>query len=1016
MNAVIDPPRVAAILPSVSKPVLAATDKPPTQVLKRLPVSVPMCSISRRVGGLALALALTVPGAGLAQSAAAADPTGEMRSLRVPGGTAGLARAAGIDPALPRARVMLTAIRVLHELTEGVDAAADTRRRRIAEYLQQLDPKALGPGATAGDAVPLPLPAAAWAKVPDVSPDRKGSLLTLILGNRYAALAYYGLCAMDGQTRAFLATSPAALAAVFEPKRAAVLAMYGRSLRVRGTSIDVPGGQPAVALWEDLVGVPVAQPAAFIGEVLGKDKGQLALFYDTIAHLDGPRQAFALGVRFEDAARRGQRFRALYEAMAPGLAGWDPVLRPFARVPFDATQLLWAMRVSPYGRMAGPSHPLLWQRAFERQGLPITAAELEGLTESDTLDAASLVGLVGVANTTVRRERMETVLVVQRAFGAARASELADVLLVTRAFPTYRALIVTLDRMGLTRPATYSAAVRRADRVTHGSDRQKSTTAVAVFQGALALIERARFSRVLDPAQAEALVTSLCDVSLSDEGEYLGGVASWIERDFFGAVGTQPDDPDAPREGREADDRVLAAMTGATVRPSKTERPVPIVEWEGLAYRVDPPSGDLRRSIAVRQRQVGTPLDVSLALARLATTVRATVTGTGIPACIRAADASAAAFAAARPAGTSPGAMRVSAEKLLDRARERLRQLTDPPNPNALLRIATLLRQASDASLAQALMSLSYATLVGHADTTALLGGDPALRHDLGLFDTQPGQASLNPWRLPEDRRDRVQGWHLAGSLLGLDTALGRFSLRRVGSDHMPPPPNLRETDRQAFTDLVVLMNPSDQTDAGRDSILGALARGRARVASIADSPLLAADVGRQGDLDEWRLQALVWAAASEPEAVPGFFSLSDLVRLGADATAIDPSWHPFGASAWALECSRALRYETRADWTTLSGRKGTGLVPALVTDLTLTVLESLSRSALPASLSRGVLSAATQDMLDELRLNHDDDWMAIINQAEALLRDRIEDYIASLTADGPLVPVRKAQHDASRD
>jgi hypothetical protein len=1011
--------------------------------VKPLSVTIAMFSINRRVGGFALALALTVPGAGLAQPAAAADPAGAMQNLVVPGGTADLARAAGIDPALPRARVMLTAIRVLHELTEGVDAAADTRRRRVAEYLKQLDPKAPGPGATAGDAVPLPLPAAAWAKVPDVSPDRKGSLLTLILGNRYAALAYYGLCAMDGQTRAFLAASPAALTAVFEPKRAAVLAMYGRSLRVRGTSIDVPGGQPAVALWEDLVGVPVAQPAAFIGEVLGKDKGRLALFYDTIAHLDGPRQAFTLGVRFEDAARRGQRFRAfydamepglagwdpvlrgrrfraLYDAMAPGLAGWDPVLRPFARVPFDATQLLWAMRVSPSGRMAGPSHRLLWQRAFESQGLPTApAAELEGLTESDALDAASLVGLVGIANTTVRRERMETVLVVQHAFGAVRASELADVLLVTRAFPLYRALIVTLDRMGLTRPATYSAAVRRADRVTHGSDRQKSTTAVAVFQGALALIERARFSRVLDPAQAEALVTSLCDVSLSDGGEYLGGVASWIERDFLGAVGTQPDDPDAPdarREGREADDRVLAAMTGATVRPSKTERPVPIVEWEGLAYRVDPASGDLRRSIAVRQRQAGTPLDVSLALARLATTVRASVTGTGIPACIRAADASAAAFAAARPVGASPGATRVSAEKLLDRARDGLRQLTDPPNPNALLRIATLLRQASDASLGQALMSLSYATLLGHADTTALLGGDPALRHDLGLFDTQPGQASLNPWRLPEDTRDPVQGWHLAGSLLGLDTALGRFSLRRVGSDHMPPPPRLRETDRQAFTDLVVLMNPSDQTDAGRDSILRALARGRARVASIADSPLLAADVGRQGDLDEWRLQALVWAAASEPEAVPGFFSLSDLVRLGADATAIDPSWHPFGASAWALECSLALRYETRADWTTLSGRKGTGLVPALVTDLTLAVLESLSRSALPASLSRGVLSAATQDMLDELRLNHDDDWMAIITQARGLLRDRVEDYIASLTADGPLVPVRKAQHDASRD
>ena len=293
-------------------------------------------------------------GAERAQQATMSAQAGGIQSLVVPGGTAELARVAGIDPAIPRARVMLAVIRVLHGLPEGADSAADARRRRVAEYLKQLTASPKRPGSPADDLVPLPLPAAAWSRVPGAGRDRKATLLELILGNRNAALAYYGLCAMDDETRAFLAASPAALDAVFDPRRAAVLAMYGRSLHVRGAGIDVPGGLPAVAIWEDLIDVRVTNPAAFIARVLDMDQGRLALLYDVVAHLDTPAQSFALGLAEPDPARRAERFGALYLAAAPALVAWNPRARPFERVLFDVAHVLSELVMLPDGRPAGP--------------------------------------------------------------------------------------------------------------------------------------------------------------------------------------------------------------------------------------------------------------------------------------------------------------------------------------------------------------------------------------------------------------------------------------------------------------------------------------------------------------------------------------------------------------------------------------------------------------------------------------------------------------------------------------
>ena len=106
------------------------------------------------------------------------------------------------------------------------------------------------------DDVPLPLPERVWSMKSITSSTRQarvlfmqtperfsGTLVAGILGDRRAALVYYGLCGMDADTRAFFATTPSALGEIYSSARVGTVALYGRSLRVRGGTVTGPGGR-----------------------------------------------------------------------------------------------------------------------------------------------------------------------------------------------------------------------------------------------------------------------------------------------------------------------------------------------------------------------------------------------------------------------------------------------------------------------------------------------------------------------------------------------------------------------------------------------------------------------------------------------------------------------------------------------------------------------------------------------------------------------------------------------------
>ena len=61
---------------------------------------------------------------------------------------------------------------------------------------------------------------------------------------------------------------------------------------------------------------------------------------------------------------------------------------------------------------------------------------------------------------------------------------------------------------------------------------------------------------------------------------------------------------------------------------------------------------------------------------------------------------------------------------------------------------------------------------------------------------------------------------------------------------------------------------------------------------------------------------------------------------------------------------------------------------------------------ALPAGLAPSVLAFAVRDFIDEVQPNDLDDWLTLARAAQAVSRERIEDYVAAATSSGPLVAV----------
>jgi hypothetical protein len=305
--------------------------------------------------------------------------------------------------------------------------------------------------------------------------------------------------------------------------------------------------------------------------------------------------------------------------------------------------------------------------------------------------------------------------------------------------------------------------------------------------------------------------------------------------------------------------------------------------------------------------------------------------------------------------------------------------------------------------LARGLRELVYAAALGQPDGVPVSVADVARRHDFGL---RPGSRGRNlEWQRPLPGSKGERGWHMAGALLDLDVALAEKSLTRVSVTSPSRRPSVSSEDRRTLIEAVALVEPAALTDADRDTIVTAIAGGRARIAAIR-TPVEAAAVATEIRLGPVRRTLLPWAAAHDPGRLRFFLSPIELLWLGLDTKPVDRRLDAWGASGEPRLGCRCLQLLDRRPWESLAGHWNSGVLASSFPDLNLRLAELLAELRMPAQLLGPVLASATFDFVNTAISRDQDDRRGLVEFVHALRVEQVEEYLALLTTDGPLVAI----------
>jgi hypothetical protein len=921
------------------------------------------------------------------------DGPGSMAEVSLPGGIVAAVAAIG-DPVAPdRAQFLSEFIRRTYDTPFA--SRIDPRGRVLQSLLAHLKAQDASPAPS--DTVPLPLTVPIWTDVIFGGRATPATLVRSILESRPAALLYYALLSLDDDTRTWLAGQPEFLKTLLVDDRAAALVASSTALRVTRDGLRLPGGEPAAALWHALLGKDPKEPVPFIEALLTHDDGRLAHFLGALSQLTPEQITFALTPQSGDAASRVDAARRLYtvfeRATTTGMAEHHVFTRPALDPVFLAAELAPGASGAP--RLPGTR--AFWSAVFSEDGRTDDAAALVSAAPANFAWISEQVFRLDPE----QRHRYAMVLFASRQVGEITAATVNDTIEAVRAVAMYPALAASLERAGVRDIAALAAAARRASALAAIGDHSRAYRALAQFQGALALVTRAATRGSIDAARVTGFVSALAALPISNRGDYDGRVVCWLNGwlRVQAASGTAgPDAISAPNSAEDVFQAAAGPVEQAALRllAGPAARGPEMLDWEGTRYRVDLRRAEARRIAAA----LGDSPRGYLSAAEVVATGADALAEKGLTEDRLQQIAQEIARASAIDIDDevkTGGGVRLTRDRSVVKALERTAR---DRNVAAASRQSPGLRLLADELLARGLMEFAYAAALGQREGLTISAADAARRHEFGF---RPPAARGAPWRLPQPGGDALQRWHVTGALLGLDVGLSDFSLVPL-SLKPPPRPTLSDASRRAFIDAVALVQPATLVNADRDAITAAIHTGRdalttARTASDADA------IADRAGLSALRRSLLPWVVAHDPARLPAFLSPSELLSVGLQGR-MPGTLNAWGAPAIPPSGCLCLRMLDRRPWEAYSGRLNSGMLASAFPDLNLRLAELLADLRMPAVLLAPVLTSATLDFVNSAVSRDPDDRRGLVEFVQGLRRERVEQYLALLTTDGPLVPI----------
>lgn len=447
-------------------------------------------------------------------------------------------------------QLLLSIVRTVFDVPDGSSAENRKRRAALSSHLK-------GSSHLRPVSVPLPLDTSIWRETILGYPIKDSELAATILSDRSTALLYYGLAALDDDTLGWLGPDRETL--LHLRRHAAAFAAFGRSVRIRGGRVAIPGGDAAEPIWTAIVGADPERPSIFV-QRLFRGNGRLAWFYDTIQHLDRQHQRLVFGDDDSESVRI-ERTRALLDVFESAAPEWQIPDRPFERPALGPSVVVSLAAVNSSGGFIGPDSRKLWELVFRDRGdtAGADASDDQAADDHHALEPSWLARRISLVPAHLGRARLETFLLAQRCFSERRAEEAATVAALRGAM-AFPALALTLEQIGVTDVATYVAAARAAAALNAIRSPAWRAVAIAEFQSSLASVLRAIRWNGLDPEDGVALTSSLIGLPVSANQGYGDFFVHWLQQHRAAVLGREQPRLDAQITALAADSSESARL------------------------------------------------------------------------------------------------------------------------------------------------------------------------------------------------------------------------------------------------------------------------------------------------------------------------------------------------------------------------------------------------------------------------------------------------------------------------
>ena len=920
--------------------------------------------------------------AGPTLPADATGPVGTIHTIELPGGVEGIRRAIGDRRPTPPASVAIEMVRRFHGGTR--DAAGDDPiLARLRAWLRACAaaPDCGTPGLVS-DRVPLPGPPGLWRDVVFERRVPEAQVMLAILQRRDAALLYSALLSMREDVRAWILARPALLKQL-RGADAGPLLVAAPYLRMDGDRWQLPGGPAAAPIWLALAGVTTDAPEPLLLALLRGD-GLAAYMLEVVATLSDAQQRAALSLADADVSRRVAAGLELLDGLRVVGRGWDLRERPFWRPSVDPALLLAQLRVVGNDRLL-PGGRLFWTLVFGDGGLaPRDGAARSAWDDPTPVSAGWLIARVWIGMPAEQSIRYEQVLFGNRWLAAAPASQADAAATILRGYARYPQLLRVLDRLDVDDVGRLAALVRRADALTQAGTDWRGHAAVMRWQSALVFLDYMARLGALDRDELERALDALAapEPASDSPGTRVRALVAAL------GVGAVAGDPPA----RPVEDALVARLTRSGLGAGRR------VTWEGQAYRIDIGAAERERIGRVRGRDGQARLDAAWsvfalsdlrgrpeapeALARLARVVAVT----------RLDRAPAIDERLGLEARTAAAAARRSLERgTIDRDWPEIRRALD---------------DLGDALATEALAEMAYAVSLGWAEDLPLTALGAFRRH---VFTKPSTTGTLDAsWLAPDIRTARDEAWHVAGSLLGLGDALAPVALRRPSLRPLSAAPSLNTGDRRWLVTTVAALDRRRFADDAQRQLVAAAARGEARVRGIRGAEAARRLVEETG-APPLRQTLAAWIAEHDPPALPGLFSMTDVLRLGSEGGVLPEALAGWGTAQRPVSGRIGGGSLPAWPWERYAGRS-LRLVSCALPDLPLTLALRLAEMDLPALLVADLMAPATLELVNTAAPRHADDFEALAEYVRRVDGLAVERYLGLLTTAGPLRPVAEGR------